>query len=122
MQLVHAGEPLDPMQVATTIDHLFASGLYDDIQVDAESSGSGVAIKFITRARLFVGHVGLQGKVLDPPSRGVILSDAQLYLGTPFNPEVVERAKKSIEQVMRENGLYQGQVGAATIVDPVTHQ
>ena len=105
MQLVKAGQPLDLMEVATTIDHLFASGLYDDIRVDAQPSGSGVAIRFITRARLFVGHVGLEGKISDPPSRGVILSDAQLYLGTPFNPEDVERAKKSIGQVMRDNGL-----------------
>lgn len=122
MQLVQTGEPLDLMQVATTIDHLFASGLYDDIRVDAEPSPGGVAIKFVTRARLFVGHVGLQGQVSDPPSRGVLLSDAQLYLGTPFNPDDVERAKRSIEQIMHENGLYQSEVGAATITDPVTHQ
>lgn len=122
MQLVQPGQPLDLAQVATTIDHLFSSGLYDDIEVDAEPSGTGVAIRFITRARLFIGHVGLEGKVSDPPSRGVILSDAQLYLGTPYNPDDVEHARRSIEQIMRDNGLYQGQVGAATIVDPVTHQ
>lgn len=122
MQLVRPGEPLDLRQVATTIDHLFASGLYDDVQVDAEPAGDGVTIRFVTRARLFIGHVGLDGKVSDPPSRGVILSDAQLYLGTPFNPDDVEHAKRNIQQVMRENGLYLGQVGAATVVDPVTHQ
>src|SRR5579875_3880581 len=48
MQLVQPGQPLDLRQVATTIDHLFASGLYDDIQVDAQPSGDGVAIRFIT--------------------------------------------------------------------------
>ena len=122
MQLVEPNQPLDFTQVSTTIDNLFASGLYDDIQVDAEPAGAGVAVRFITRARFFVGNVSAVGHISDPPSRGAILSDAQLYLGTPFNPEAVETARKNIEQIMRDNGLYQGQVGTATAVDPETHQ
>ncbi len=53
MQLVRAGQPLNRDQVATTIDRMFASGLYDDIQVDAEPGAGGVTIRFITRARQF---------------------------------------------------------------------
>src|SRR5438067_13843404 len=41
-QLVQTGQPLDPKQVAGTIDRMFATGLYEDIQVDAEPSGNGV--------------------------------------------------------------------------------
>src|ERR1700728_809200 len=105
MQLVQIGEPLDSHSVAGTIDRLYASGLYEDIQVDAESSGSGVALRFITRARRFIGHAGAQGKISDPPSRGVILSDAQLTLGTPFDEESMETARKDIEEDMHQNGL-----------------
>ncbi len=122
MQLVETGQPLDPHQVAGTIDRLFASGLYDDIQVDAEPSGNGVALRFITRSRRFIGHVDAVGKISDPPSRGVILSDAELNLGTPFDPESLNNAKGNIEQLMRDNGLYEAQVGVATIEDPDTHQ
>ena len=122
MQLVQPGEPLDLNQVATSIDNLYASGLYDDIQVDAEPEGSGVAIRFITRARLFIGNVSAVGHISDPPSRGAILSDSRLYLGTPFNPDEVETARKNIEQTMRNNGLYQASVGTSTAVDPDTHQ
>src|ERR1700760_199414 len=122
MQLVEPNRPLDPEQVATSIDNLFATGLYDDIQVDAEPAGDGVAIRFVTRARLFVGHVDVLGKTSDPPSRGVILGDAGLYLGTPFNPDDVETARRTIEQVMRQNGLYRGSVGVGAVIDPDTHQ
>ncbi|HTU47145.1 MAG TPA: POTRA domain-containing protein [Bryobacteraceae bacterium] len=121
-QLVQIGEPLDAHAVAGTIDRLYASGLYDDIQVDAEPAGNGVALRFITRARRFIGHVGARGKISDPPSRGVILSDAQLNLGTPFDEESLETARKDIEEEMHQNGLYQAQVGVATIEDPSTHQ
>ncbi len=83
---------------------------------------NGVAIRFITKARLFIGNVSAVGHISDPPSRGVILSDAQLNLGTPFNPEDIENAKKSIQQIMRNNGLYTGTVGSATAIDPETHE
>lgn len=122
MQLVQIGEPLDWHQVAGTIDRLFASGLYDDIHVDAEPSGNGVALRFVTRARRFIGHVGARGKISDPPSRGVILSDAQLTLGTAFDEETLEAARKDIEEEMHQNGLYQARAGVATIEDPDTHQ
>lgn len=122
MQLVRAGQPLDPNQVAATIDRLFASGLYDDIQVDAEPSANGVVIRFITRARRFIGHVGVRGKVSDPPSRAVIISDSQLTLGSAFDADTLEGARKTIEGEMRQNGLFEATVGVSTIEDPVTHQ
>ncbi len=122
MQLVRAGEPLDPNQVAATIDRLFASGLYEDIQVDAEPSANGVLIRFITRPRRFIGHVGAQGKISDPPSRAVIISDSQLTLGSPFDADTLEAARKTIEDEMRQNGLFEATVGVSTIEDPVTHQ
>ncbi|MBV9759262.1 MAG: BamA/TamA family outer membrane protein [Acidobacteriaceae bacterium] len=122
IQLVQTGEPLDMHAVAGTIDRLYASGLYDDIQVDAEPTGEGVSLTFITRARRFIGHVGAQGKISDPPSRGVILGDAQLTLGTQFDAEALETARKDIEEEMHQNGLYEAHVGVATIEDSATHQ
>ncbi len=122
MQLVQPGEPLNPTQVAGSIDRLFASGLYDNIQVDAEPSGAGVAIRFITRPRRFIGHVGAQGQIKDPPSRAVIISDAQLTLGYPYDEETLATARKTIEQELRRNGLYEAQVGVATAEDPLTHE
>ncbi|HEX4773220.1 MAG TPA: POTRA domain-containing protein [Bryobacteraceae bacterium] len=122
MQLVEVGKPLDPEQVGTTIDHLFSSGLYDDIQVDAEPSGSGVAVRFITVARRFVGHIDIQGHISSPPNRGVLLSETQLYLGTPYDPDDVETAKQNLGQLLRDNGLFSGDVGRATLTDPATNQ
>ncbi len=121
-QLVEIGRPLDPRQVAATIDRLFSTGLYEDIRVDAEIAGNGVKLRFLTASQRFVGHVGARGHISDPPSRGVILSHAGLSLGSPFDPDDVESARKQIEQLLRDNGLYESQVGVATITDPDTHQ
>jgi len=122
MQIVQVGEALNRKQIAATIDRLFASGLYDDIQVDGEPSGNGVALRFITRARRFIGHVGAQGQISEPPSRAVIISDSQLTLGAPFDEDSLVTAKKTLESELRGNGLYEAQVGVATITDPETHQ
>jgi outer membrane protein insertion porin family len=121
-QLVRTGEPLNLAQVGGTIDRLFATGLYEDIRVDAEPSGSGVALRFITRSRRFIGHVDAEGDISDPPNRSLILSDAELSLGTRFDEEILNNARKNIEQLLRDNGLYEAQVGTATIEDPDTHQ
>ena len=122
MQLVQQGQPLDPKQVAGTIDRLFYSGLYEDIQVDATSSGNGVTLRFITRPRRFIGHVGAHGDIKDPPNRAVIINDAQLALGTPYDEETLADAKRNIEHELRQNGLFQAQVAVATLEDPETHQ
>ena len=122
MQLVHEGEALDPRNVAATIDRLFSTGLYDDIQVDAEPSSGGVSIRFLTIPRRFIGHVGAEGDMKAPPNRAVIISDAQLPLGTPFDRETLETARKSIEQELHQNGLYGATVGVVTTEDPQTYQ
>ncbi len=121
-QLVEIGKPLELPKVAATIDRLWASGLYDDVQVEAVSSGDGVRLTFTTVARQFIGHVGAVGKIIDPPDRGVIISDSQLALGQKFDPEDLEAAKKSILDVMHSNGLYTAQVGSSTILDPKTNE
>lgn len=122
MQLVQPGQPYSSAQIAGSIDRLYASGLYDDIQVDAEASGAGVTIRFLTKPRRFIGHVGAQGQIKDPPSRAVIISDSQLTLGYPYDEETLATARKTIEQELRQNGLYESQVGVATAEDPLTHE
>ena len=122
MQLVYENAPFEPRQVAATLDRLFSTGLYDDLRVDVQPSGEGVVVTFITTARRFIGHVGAQGHISDPPNRAVIISDAQLYLGTPYDEEALETARKSIQQQMERNGLYEAKVNVATITDPDTHQ
>jgi outer membrane protein assembly complex protein YaeT len=92
------------------------------VKADAEPSGDGVALRFITTPRRFIGHVGARGDIKDPPSRAVIISDAQLYLGQPFDRDDLVMAERNLEQEMRDNGLYLARMASATIEDPLTHQ
>ncbi len=121
MLVVQTGRRLETNELAATIDRLFRSGLYDDIQVDAEPAPGGVSLTFITRARRFIGHVGATGNIKDPPSRAVLIGDSQLYLGQPFDEDALLLARKNLEAQLRDNGLFNGRVGVATIEDPSTH-
>ena len=43
-------------------------------------------------------------------------------LRSSFDADALNTARKNIEQLLRANGLYEAQVGTATIEDPDTHQ
>ncbi len=120
--MIEVGRPLVTNELAASIDRLYRSGLFEDIQVDAEPSGEGVALTFITQPRRFIGHVGATGDIKDPPSRAVLIGYAQLYLGQPYDEDAVTMARKQLEEQLRDNGLFQGHVDVTTAEDPVTHQ
>jgi outer membrane protein insertion porin family len=109
-QPLKISQPLRMSDVAHAIDGLFATGRFDDIAVEGEASGNGVAIRFVTKNAWFVGGVSVQGKVGDPPNRGQVVSTAQLSLGTPFHENDVSRAVESVKHLMESNGLYEAQV------------
>ena len=104
------GEPLHAADVARAVDGLFATGRFEDIAVEAEPSGTGVIVRFVTKPAWFVGGVSVEGKIALPPNRGQIASAGQFTLGTPFRDEDVTRAVDSIQRLMKANGLYEAQV------------
>src|SRR5215469_14540184 len=56
---VKQGQPLRDVAVRATIERLFATGRYSDIQVDARSSDGGVVLRFLTKSRWFIGDVSV---------------------------------------------------------------
>jgi len=120
LQQVTAGSPYSAKSVAETIDRLFATGAYADIQVDAERGPSGLAVTFRTKAAPFTGHVKVEGKILSPPSRVAIVSAAEFRLGAPFEEDALSSAEKNIQQLFTSNGLYDAQVHVEKSVEPGT--
>jgi outer membrane protein assembly complex protein YaeT len=122
-QLVELGKPLSLEQVGTTIDRLYATGLYDDIRVYAEPVGDdGVMVRYATKPRRFVGHVEVRGKIKDPPNSSVIRGVTQLDLGARFDAASIETARLNVERELRLNALFKAAVSVTTVEDPVTHQ
>jgi Outer membrane protein/protective antigen OMA87 len=119
---VKQGAPLHEADVAQTIDRLFATGYYQDIQVDAEPAEGGVVVRFVTTLTWFTGHVDLSGQVRSPPNRQQILGLTPFTLGAPFDPASLEAARDNISSVLTQNGLYEHKVSLTTSKDPNTQQ
>jgi len=109
-QPLRKGQPLRAADVADAIDGLFATGRFADIVVEAEASGSGVLIRFVTRNVTFIGNVSITGKVPESPSRGQAFQALNLSLGAVFHEEDVNHAVENLQRLLQSNGLYDAQV------------
>lgn len=105
-----AGQPLHAADVRASIEQLYATGRYADIQVDAEPSDSGVAIRFLTKNRWFVGDVDVRGQLVSPPNSSQLENATQLNLGEPFAEARVEQAVEGQRRLLESNGLYRAQI------------
>jgi outer membrane protein assembly complex protein YaeT len=119
------GAPLRLADVHAAIERLYATGAFEDIQVDAESAAapaSGVIVRIITRNSWFVGNVAMLGHISDPPNAGQLVNITRLNLGQPFTEADVAPAQTAIERLLVANGLHQGQVHPEVSYDPHTQQ
>jgi outer membrane protein insertion porin family len=107
VQPLKEGTPLDASDVARAIDGLYATGRFVDIAVEAELSGDGVTVRFVTDPQWFVGGIEVEGKIAAPPNRAELISNGQFTLGAAFHDEDVARAVDSMTRLFHSNGLYE---------------
>ncbi len=86
------GQPFRSEDASRAIDGLFATGRFEDIVVEAEPSGSGVIVRFVTKNALFLGGTAIEGKVVENPNRAQVDSATQLALGERFHEDDVTQA------------------------------
>ena len=110
IQPLKVGQPLHASDVAEAIDGFFATGRFEDIVVEAEPSGNGVAVRFVTKPAFFLGGVHVAGKLAQPPNQGQLASSAQFSLGAEFRDSDMQTALQSLERLMHSNGFYEAQI------------
>ncbi|PWU07477.1 MAG: hypothetical protein C5B51_09970 [Terriglobia bacterium] len=104
------GEPLRMTDIHASIERLFATGRYSDIQVDAQPYDSGVVIRFLTKNSWFIGNVHVGGHLDDPPNTGQLENAAQLDLGQPYTDSRLQNAVENQRRLLEENGLYRPRI------------
>ena len=97
------GAPLHLADVRTVIKQLYATGRFDNIEIDTEPAANGVVLIVRTKEQWFVGGVEVMGKVNRPPNEGQLANATRLQLGTPFNDDEVETAVKGIRTQLERN-------------------
>lgn len=118
VQQLVVGSPYTAVAVGDTIDRMFKTGVYSDVQVDAELSAAGVSVTYLTKATLFVGHVDVKGKVKTPPNKSSLMSVAAFSLGDTFDENALPEADKKLKGLFVRNGFYDAGVHVEKELDP----
>jgi len=101
------GVPLHREDIRASIEQLFATGRYADIQVEAVPYEDGVIIRFITTNSWFVGSVSVTGSISNPPNVAQLENATQLNLGEPYTQARLAAAQAGQQRLLEANGLYQ---------------
>jgi len=115
------GEPLRLSALRDAIVRLYNTGRYRDIAADAELSGEGVILRFLTRNTWFVGRVSVEG-VPPPPNEGQLVNATRLQLGREFSEELARQAIGHLEEVLRANGFFEPKVERFVEYEPAFSQ
>jgi outer membrane protein insertion porin family len=104
------GAPLERDGVRESLQALYATGRFADLQAEAERTPDGrVALTFRMRANFFVGEIFVTGNP-NPPAANQVVNASKLQLGELFTQEKMQGALTNIKQLMEQNGYYQSQV------------
>ncbi|MBM3802683.1 MAG: outer membrane protein assembly factor BamA [Acidimicrobiia bacterium] len=104
---VAAGKPLDASSVRQSIDALYRTRAFSQIDVDASIGEAGLVITFNLRPNFFFADFRLRGdSVLRSPLSGLV----PLPLGEAYSPMVVEQLRQKAREALREAGYYQAEV------------
>jgi len=98
-------QPLSMAAVRDSIERLFATGRYADIQVDAEAYQNGVIVRFLTKNSWFIGTVSAVGS-LSNPNPGQLENATRLDLGQPYTAAKLQEAVAGQQRLLESNGLY----------------
>ena len=110
------GVPLDPAKIRDSLRSLYATGLYQTIEVAGVRAGNDVSIIFSGVPRLFVGRVNVEG-VKDERLDAVLDSATQLQAGTTYSDSKAALAEPAIKATLENNGYYRGQIATTKVID-----
>ncbi len=107
-------EPLDRGKVRRSLQALHATGLFADIQAEAERRPDGeLTLVFVATGKYYIGSLNVEGGPKPPPSPRQILSAAKLQLGEAYNDDVVQAAIVRVKRMLEDHGYYRANVTVA---------
>ncbi len=100
------GATLKREDVQKSLRQLYATGLYESIQVEGSREGDAVAIVFRGQPRTFIGTVTVDG------AKGATVNTqleraSQLAPGTRFTPARLSQALEQMRRTLQENGFHE---------------
>jgi outer membrane protein assembly factor BamA len=111
------GAPLTAENLKRSLRQLYATGLYDTVDVEGMREADGVALVFQGAPRIFIGTIGVDGAT--GPTMNVQLERAsQLQAGTRLTPAKINRALDQMRTTLEENGYHQALIAQTVTPHP----
>jgi outer membrane protein insertion porin family len=105
-----ADEPLDKHKVRDSVQALYDTGRFADIQVQAQRSAQGeVVLIFNARENYFFGSVRVEGAP-SQPSDTQLVNASRLTLGEQFSESKIQSAIEGIQRALEEGGYYEADI------------
>ena len=118
-----AGEPLDKQKLRRSIQNLFATGRFSDLQVEADRTPQDeLVLIFVAEENLFLGRMLAIGAPHKGPNGHQLLNSSKLVLGELYTPEKIQRAVQEMLRALQANGFYQAAITPEYTKHPEIHQ
>ena len=118
-----ADQPLDKRKVRASIQALFATGRFRDIQVEVEPApGNELSLVFIAKQNQFIGPVRVTGAPRHGPNDYQLVNASKLQLGELLTDERLKQAVAGIGRLLEYNGFYRSTITPQLTPHPDTQQ
>ena len=116
-------EPLDKQKLRRSIQSLYATGRFADLQVEADRTPQNeLTLVFIAEENLFFGRMLVIGAPRKGPNGHQLLNSSKLVLGELYTREKVQRGLEGMLRALKNNGFYQATIVPEYTKHPETRQ
>jgi outer membrane protein insertion porin family len=103
-------EPLDKYKVRQSVQALYNTGRFAEIQVEAQRNPAGeVVLSFDARENYFFGSILAEGASAHP-SDSQLVNASKLNLGEQYTEEKITTGIEGMQSTLQENGYYQATI------------
>jgi len=103
-------EPLDKYKVRQSVQALYNTGRFAEIQVEAQRNPAGeVVLAFDARENYFFGSILAEGSSTHP-SDSQLINASKLNLGEQYTEEKIAAGIEGMQRALQENGYYQATI------------
>lgn len=101
-----SNEPLDKYKVRRSVQALYDTGRFAEIQVETQRNPQGgLVVIFDARENYFIGSIRCEGATARP-SNEQLMNATKLRLGEKFSDDNIKIAMAGMERVLQEAGYY----------------
>jgi outer membrane protein insertion porin family len=105
-----ANEPLDRYKVRQSVQALYNTGRFAEIQVEAQRNPAGeVVLAFDARENYFFGSILAEGSPVHPTDSQLV-NASKLNLGEQYTDEKIAAGIEGMQRTLQENGFYQATI------------